>query len=174
MGFTVQLMSNGGASTSNEPTWAVLLNHEHIMYVGTYQQCEDWLDLYGVQEIAAKATFPCDRTCDPCGKSRGMIAEWFNRLVQRRFVHNACQRTVAFLTDNSGHIGLVESAGLAIAMAAVYLMLTTWTLAWNQTIIYDSLVRASNAPRQVLAGPADRTCSPFDQQSLDIACDLGQ
>lgn len=174
MRFTVQLMSHGNQSTSLEATWAVLLNHEHIMYVGTYRQCEEWLDLYGVEQIEPTKRSPREKSSGGSSVGRSRIAGWFNGLAQRRIVRDVCQRTVAFLADSSGHIGLVESVGLAISMVAVYVMLTTCAMAWNRAIMYDGLVRVSRSPHTSLVIPVDRSISSCDPQSLDIACDLAQ
>jgi len=36
---------------SADDGWAIVLDHEHIMFVGTYRQCEDWLDLHEVTNV---------------------------------------------------------------------------------------------------------------------------
>lgn len=76
MGFTRQRLSHNDLVT-NRRRWAVILDHDHVIFVGDYHQCEEWLDYHEMVETTSGSQSPA-QPLDPVTKAFGH----FRRLVQ--------------------------------------------------------------------------------------------
>ena len=172
MGFTVQRYEN--VNSSNGACWAVVLDHEHILFVGTYRQCEDWLDLNEAVEMTNRTTRGSN-FWSSAGNCRGKVKQWFHALVRMCNLRDSGKRAVSFLSGEAGHTGAVESIALAVLLCMLYVgsMFVVRTMTWDRTQFYRSVLRASIAGHMSSTKDVKRHVET-SSDGLEIACDLAQ
>lgn len=173
MGFTVQRYEN--ANSNDGACWAVVLDHEHIMFVGTYRECEDWLDLNEVVEMTNQ-TKQNSRTVSSARNCRSRIKQWFQALVRFCNLRRAGQRAVSFLSGEAGHASVVEAAAIGVLACLVYggTLLVVRTVTWDRAVLYRDIMKASIAGHVAAYGRSSEGHTDSSDDGLEIACDLAQ
>lgn len=194
MGFTVQHLGTNDGSTK-KGNWAVLLDHEHVMFVGDYRQCEEWLDFHDIVESTFDHSSQGCRTGDRRTLYRsvrgfiGSLAKWCRSCRNSRSVtaptssanvvvrgpvgvwNRAKQAAVSFLSGDAGHCQATEivAAGLLLGIMYFGTMFLALTLAWDRVALSSMLLRMPRSPRAAVIGQQP----DYGQDgSPDIACDL--
>lgn len=195
MRFTVQMIDRGSAS--KDVRWAVLLDNEHVMFVGTYRQCEDWLDAHEIFTPRVRSSNEDSQNGKRAGWSQRMmkflsdLTTWSTPDTNRNASHGDASadgvnqrrhhlrattsqsRTSTFLQNDTGYCSAADMIVAAAFIGTVYFgtMFLTLDAAWNTVSSYHPLIqttRSSLSPgRNAGQSPAVCYCG-----SLDIACDL--
>ena len=173
MGFTVQHYEN--VNSSNGACWAVVLDHEHILFVGTYRQCEDWLDLNEAVEMTNRTTRG-SRVWSSMGDCRSEVKQWFHALVRILNLRRVGKRAVSFLSGEAGHSGAVESIALAVMLCGLYVgsMFVVRTMTWDRVQLYRNVLRGSITGHMSSSTKHGGRLVETSNDGLEIACDLAQ
>lgn len=135
--------------------WAILLDNEHRLFVGSYRECEDWLDRYAdfsklPLKHAARGLFPASFGQQRCWEA--LRACW-NR----------------FLTNERGSVESLELLLVAAVLAGMYAITAAATLpliskaaAWHRESLHSvSALRGCHAQVGAVSG-----------DGIEIACAL--
>lgn len=173
MGFTVQRYEN--ANSSNGGCWAVVLDHEHILFVGTYRECEDWLDLNEAIEITNQ-TRRQSRIESSSRDCRSRTKQWFQALLRFCNLRRAGQRAVLFLSGEAGHATVVEAIAIGVLGCMVYggALMFLGTVTLDRAVFYRSVMKASIAGHAASFGRSSDGVSGASDDGLEITCDLAQ
>lgn len=145
MGFTLQPIAPARGS-QNRIEWAILLDNELLMFVGTYRECEDWLDWQGV------------------GLPKGPRA-WFRPLWKK-----LVSKYQVFLRQEAGCTDSFDALVMGILLASVYLFAVPAAListggAWNWNGV--PWVAAHQPCRSASSGRLAAQCDG----PIEIVCD---
>jgi hypothetical protein len=148
MRFTLQPVPLTAEST-HRSEWSVVLDNEHLMFVGTLRECEDWLDWQ-------QAELPQNRP---------------SRL--RRVWQRLTYRYQEFVRQEAGCTEAQNALTLGLLLASVYLLFlpvlwgSSLTIpAWGGTTI--GRLGASRDHTSACSGWSLPQC----QQAIEIACDF--
>ena len=148
--------------TNNKDNWAIVLDGEHILFVGQYVACEDWLDRHEALRHY--------HTADRPSSLRIRCAKIAQRSLSA--VRTACDWCAAFLVREDGTTKVTEFLLMAAVLSTLYIggMISMWTV-WKANVLrqFPPLKTAITAP---IAGRPDhgwRRGNPDD--SIDIVCD---
>ncbi|WP_010583384.1 hypothetical protein [Schlesneria paludicola] len=196
MGFTLQRLSNNDPVT-NRTQWAVVLDREHVMFVGDYQQCEEWLDYHELLETTFDSQSPkppVDQGTKAFRRFRRLvqaIADWCQsqRLRLAMEDDSSLRSTsaeppqkpqlqgftslVAFASDESGHAGVGESVAATLLVGLLWIGTTLITLVvpWTVAAHCSSLLKTDD-PGRANFTRAVRSQPVYQTDSIDIVCDL--
>jgi len=151
MQFSVQYMGPIHAP-ADDHEWAVVIGNEHIIFTGSYRDCEDWLDQ---QENCATRSRP---TCQG-----------------RPAIRRGCIRQMlsSFLGDDSGRSTPAHALLMAAGLGALFVVASTVSENFVSAIVTVHHLSAVGAFDRHESG---RICgyrhSSCDGDRLDIACDL--
>jgi hypothetical protein len=151
MEFTVQYLGPTRAPSSDH-LWAVLMGDKHIIYTGSYRDCEDWLDQY---ENSAASSLPARAS----------------RPAQRRWCLRAMMSS--FLGDDVGQTTPLHAMLLAAGLGVVFAVAAT--ISGDVASSFVTLHRATAAGNFNWQESTGLTCcrhSVCDGDDLDIACAL--
>ncbi len=196
MRFTVQHLNHNDAARS-KGEWAILLDHEHMLFVGNYRQCEAWLDAHDIVDTASTAatkeapsaggTTWSSRTI---GRLRHMAnwcrPRWIARTLRPLTMTNAApqhqdlpkhvqppSKMKTFLRSEAGYCHAADLIVAAGFVGTVYFgaLLLTLNLAWEGAVQYG---RQQQTPHQLSATKyaTGHSQSTSDSGTLDLVCDL--
>lgn len=171
MGFTVQRMATGDSADSG---WAIVLDHEHIMFVGSYQQCENWLDQHDVANVHGQSREAGQTPSDKTTSWRQSLKTWFQKIAGNSTSSKVPKHVMDLLKNSNGHCGAVESVAMAVIVGMLYVSVwqTSSIMAWQHSVLYRDLARMPSATRSLFDKQKESCSSSCSNDSAEIACDL--
>jgi hypothetical protein len=123
MNFRIQMRQH---QADNKTTWAVTLNGEHIMFVGDFCQCEQWLDAlenWPTSNATALSSAPVQRDATPGNRSQARVSWLLNGLKRGavKVVTSMRRSATAFLSNDRGNCTATEALMVFVLVAAMYL-----------------------------------------------------
>lgn len=186
MRFTVL---NYGATEAGKDQWAVVLDHEHVMFVGTYQQCEEWLDRHDLLADSHNSAETHSHR-----DLRARFALWLSSMLrgnQRRPKSSnvkadnpvciteskstlTTQAIMTFLRGNAGHAEALEIVAIAmlVCMTGAATASVSTAMRWERALTNNMRSTMPRCTRNAtVQSPAAMTnCC----ETVDIACDLAR
>lgn len=192
MRFTVQNYQVHNADDV-QCQWAVVLDHEHVMHVGTYTQCEEWLDRH---DFMTETHGPDSTKGNQRRESsfRGAVS-WFRSILRGNRTHRAIPAegpssnpavasgskltrirgaVASFLSGSTGCAEALDviAVWMLVSMMAAVSVSASVAMTWNRAQTFNTLLMMSRFPRTLVAHTNHP--SQTNPDSLEIACDLAQ
>jgi hypothetical protein len=161
-------------STTQEEHWAIIFDLKHILYVGTYRQCEEWLDWIDSTEVYGRKKLEPQQQTAPKDRSiwKFSIRGWFSNLMESLSKHGASQR---LLLGNDGHFGAVESIVAAIIFGVMYTSSIAFSNVGSDWPTHDHQYRTiPRITRATVAKSPGKTFADCTLEKVDITCDFAQ
>jgi hypothetical protein len=151
MQFTVQYLGPIHAP-ADDHQWAVLIGNEHIIYTGSYRDCEDWLDQ---QENCTTRTRP---TCQ-----------------RKSTIRRGCVRAMlsSLLADEAGRSTPVHAVLMAAGLGVLFVIAATISENFASALVSLHHISAAGAlVGYESGGSCGHRHSACDLDHPDIACAL--
>jgi hypothetical protein len=154
MQFILQYVSRS-SRPSAAPEWAIVLDHEYQLFVGSYRECEDWLDLHEDAQhwLVPPGAHPPNRWAARCSR--------FWAALRTHLRH--------FLRAERGCFDGLEFVLLATLLAALYLVPAAAVVQLTSEAAAGNWMPLRG--QQTVHGCQARTGSLYDD-GIEIACDL--
>lgn len=173
MGFTVQRMATGDSAVL-EAGWAIVLDHEHIMFVGSYRQCEDWLDQHDVASVDGHSRNVRQTPTDNATGWRQCLTGWFQKRIGKRTSCSVPTRFTDLPKHTYGHCGAIESMALVAIFSMIFISIwqSSSVVAPERSIVYRNVGRRPNASQALFGRQNQSSSSSSSNDSTEIACDV--
>lgn len=151
MQFTIQYMGPVHAPAADHD-WAVVIGNEHIIFTGSYRDCEDWLDHH--ENCANRSRPTCQRVST---------------------IRRGCIRSMlsSFLGDDAGQSSPAHAVLLAAGLGILFILASTTSENIASALVslhHISVARAlAGYDSCEISGCQHSAC---DADRLDIACAL--